>query len=301
MRKLSEEFYGSLINEDGILFPILQAVKCDFTLDLEIRHDYIDIYYRGGCISSINRSSKDEIYAVKFNHKYLSTIISPFRAVIKYQEEAKEWVMNYPKVKHQMDLWFTKHKKSERDYQQRIVYENNLGTCSNDTDYYICDIEYKHKQCEFDLIGIKWLSTSESRKRCDSLGLSIIELKYGDKSISVPSGILKHYNDMANFIRNKEKVHYLKAEMLELFRQKHKLGFINVKKVIQSIENPTIEVLFILANHKPASRQLLNELEKIRHDDSLFDLKFAYSNFMGYGIYDKNLYTLSQMKDKLKG
>ena len=42
-RGLSDQFIKDL--NDGVLSPILEAVKNDNNLILEIRNDYIDIYY----------------------------------------------------------------------------------------------------------------------------------------------------------------------------------------------------------------------------------------------------------------
>jgi len=45
-RRLSDRFMKDL--KSGLLQPLLQRVHDDPTLELEIRDDYINVYYRGG-------------------------------------------------------------------------------------------------------------------------------------------------------------------------------------------------------------------------------------------------------------
>ena len=52
MRGINHKFTYDLQN--GELKQFLDLVKNDSTLDLEIREDYISIYYRGGCIYIID-------------------------------------------------------------------------------------------------------------------------------------------------------------------------------------------------------------------------------------------------------
>ena len=47
MRKLNDIFLNDL-KEGGRLFPLTDAVKSDPSLCLELRGDYVNVYYRGG-------------------------------------------------------------------------------------------------------------------------------------------------------------------------------------------------------------------------------------------------------------
>jgi formylglycine-generating enzyme required for sulfatase activity len=39
-----------------------------------------------------------------------------------------------------MDLWFGNHPKNERECQQLMLWENNIGNSAKSTDYFICDM-----------------------------------------------------------------------------------------------------------------------------------------------------------------
>jgi hypothetical protein len=71
MRGLSTTFITDL--SGGLLNPILERVKNDSTLCLEIREGYINIYYRGGNIIEIREKKLGKYYA-SFDVKYISII-----------------------------------------------------------------------------------------------------------------------------------------------------------------------------------------------------------------------------------
>ena len=50
-RQISEKMLNAFLSGD--LSPLLEAVKKDDTLDLELRGDSVNIYYRGGSIFKI--------------------------------------------------------------------------------------------------------------------------------------------------------------------------------------------------------------------------------------------------------
>jgi hypothetical protein len=205
-----------------------------------------------------------------------------------------------PLLKEQMDFWFAKHPKAEREFQQLIVRENNFQGPFNETDYYIFDIEYDTKdKSRFDLIAARWPSTAKDHKIKEA-GLSIIEMKYMEGALSGKSGMKKHIDDLKKYFSNKPIIDDLKKEMLKVFKQKHDLGLIKSKHPLSIINDVKPEVIFISANHKPASKKLYDELTAIIPIlvDAPFDLKIATSNFMGYGLYLQSIYDLNTFLDK---
>ncbi len=66
-RAISQEFLDSLQN--GKLSPILEVVKKDRTLDLEMRGNVIDIYYQGAKLLSITEKGNGEYDFGEMNKK----------------------------------------------------------------------------------------------------------------------------------------------------------------------------------------------------------------------------------------
>jgi hypothetical protein len=69
MRALSQTFMANLLNQDGLLRPILERTKQDHTLMVSIREGYINIYYRGGNILRVKEHHSGS-YNAFFDNEY---------------------------------------------------------------------------------------------------------------------------------------------------------------------------------------------------------------------------------------
>ena len=112
-----------------------------------------------------------------------------------------------------------------------------------------------------------------------------------------PFATLKHYHDFDRFRSTSGNVNSLKSEMINLFRQKRDLGLIPClsksgnKNQINNFADE-IELIFLIANHDPASLKLKNEL-KLLPSNQVF---FISSNFLGYGLFENNKRNLSDFQ-----
>ena len=59
------------------------------------------------------------------------------------------------------------------------------------------------------------------------------------------------------------------------------------------------EVIFLLANHNPRSRKLLEVLRDVENPSD-YDLRFFVSSFAGYGMHDACMLTLDEFKAHLE-
>ena len=299
-RGISEKFLKDL--RSGELRPVLETVLCDDTLCLEIRNDYINIYYRGGNMLRI--IEKPSGYKAEFDMKYCEhkTAESKFKQQISEAKTIFNYITIIPFIKAEMDFYFHEHPKLERECQQLILRENNSTSLANDTDYYIADIEYANSQngSRFDMLAVKWPSTSVARKNSLGLSLSFIEVKYGDNALVGAAGLSKHFADMESFL-SADYADGIFTEVETMLNQKIELGLVNglresTKISLDRDKKPEFVLLF--ANHKPASSVLKRELETIINTDiykrlySLADTKIAVSNYMGFGLYENGVISL---------
>jgi len=290
MRSLSQVFLNNLKN--GTLKPLVDYVKNDNTLDIEIRDNYFNIYYRGGNILKVSDNKKGNPF--HFDKKYLKNHPFLLFQTIDNFKTNQNWNDFFPLAKQAMDYYFTKDKKQEREFQQLVIRENNNSSIANGTDYFIIDIEYdNHDNARFDLIAVEWPSNASTRKLAKGFKpkLVVIEMKYGDGAFKGSAGIQKHINDFYKFISNPTQVKKFMDEMIEVFIQKRDLGLIPCLSGIGKTNSNAvtafandIELAFLIANHDPASLILKNELTGIPCQD----IKFFTSNFMGYGLYNEN-------------
>lgn len=300
-RLLSTTFITDLL--DGRLGELLEYVKCDNSLDIEIRENYINIYYRGGNALKVTELSPNN-YAYHFDNEYLK--IAKFISVetIDLYKSNSAWNKYFPLVKQAMDFYFTKSCKEEREFQQLVVRENNYSSFSNSTDYFILDIEYdNHKNARFDIVAIEWESNASARKLIRNCRpkLVVIEMKYGDGALKGTAGMTKHINDFEKFISNPQDIDEFKEEMLGVFSQKRQLGVIpclasneNSNPITQFADG--LEMMFLIANHDPASSILQSELDAIQNQS----IKFITSNCTGYGLFKENVFDYCQFVQRFK-
>jgi hypothetical protein len=303
MRGLSDFFLDQL--EKGILLSLLELARKDRTLCLEIRENYINIYYRGGNILKLEeKDGAKGVYMADFDRNYLDKATSRVPKDLPKEltscVDVEQWLSAVPFLKHEMDLWFGRNPKNEREFQQLIVRENNLDKCAKSTDYFICDIEYANDNGRFDLIAVRWPSSGAERKCNTNIGFAFIEMKYSDCALAGNAGLKQHLRDMNEFLSDPKNLRSLKIEMRNVFNQMRRLKLIDNQKDIEKFSNEKPEYIFVLANHDRDSSILKRELEELPLSYPNLELKFAVSNFMGYGLYKQNVYALEDFLVRFK-
>ena len=300
MRKLSAKFMGDLVDSDGVLYPILARVKKDHTLMLAIRENFINIYYRGGNILNLKEHNKG-FYQASFDDQYNKSglLIPDSPTEINNQNDSRSWIDSFPSRKNIMDEYFSTYGKAEREFQQLIARENNNSTISNESEYFVSDIEVAEPYARFDIMAIRWLAAQ--RKNRSNCKAALIEMKYGDSALTGSAGLLKHLKDMEKLITNKDGYSKLLETMESQFTQLDELGLLkfnkgtsNAKVKLNPDEIP--EVIFVIANHNPRSPKLKTILRDPEIDkyaqSQLFDLKFYVASFAGYGLHAKCMFPL---------
>lgn len=300
-RFISTQFIQDLLS--GVLKELLEAVKSDRRLVLEIRDKYINIYYSGGNLMKVEEKAAGK-YKFSFNSKYLvanATKVNIGKQIISSADpmcltQVLVWIEAIPHIKHEMDRWFTKHPKEERDYQQLVLHENNYGGAASDTDYYICDIEHNKDNGRFDMVAVKWPSKSADRKKNNNLKIAMIEMKYMDKAVKGQSGIIDHIIKMDSFLSKSGALKNLSDEMKDIFNLKIELGLLKGIKKIKSFttdQNERPEFILLIANHDPEKSNLESELNSLLNSSVYAsfkhkaNLKIAIASYMGYGLYQE--------------
>jgi len=240
----------------GNLNKMLEIIRNDKDLDIQIREDYLNIYYMGGNIANVKSEN-----SIVFNEFYFylgdtpsthikdnQSIVSELKMkrdllIIKFKN--KEYQEFFNEAKMVMDKWFTKNPNPERKEQHELSLANQYTK----SDYTIIDLEYrvstlssftstyipkgkdKPKNPVFDIIAI-----NKQGKLC------IIELKKGTGALDGESGLQEHWDCYQHSIaRNTEA---FKTEMQLVLKQKQDFDLIDKKLQINS-ETP--EFMFAYA------------------------------------------------------
>jgi len=308
VRALSIDFMKDLKDTNGALYPILERVKQDHTLMLAIRENYINIYYRGGNILKVNEQGKN-VYQAYFDDQYNKSgrTMPGLPTTINCQADAKIWVDGFSRLKEIMDIYFARYGKSEREFQQLVARENNNSSISNESEYFVADIEFTDPgNARFDMLAIRWdASKRKDGSKCQAV---LIEMKYGDGALDGKAGLLKHIQDIDAVISDDDKRESL-LEIMELqFNQLDELGLLNFNRGVSKAKVKLVgnrpEVIFILANHNPRSKKLCLTLDDpefaVYDQNGRYDLRFFVSSFSGYGLHSDCMLTLTEFRELLK-
>lgn len=310
MRKLNDKFIDDLKNENGLLYSLMQFILNDDSLELMIRDNYINIYYRGGNLLKVEQQT--DTYRFTFDNNYLiykKETVFP-NSMICNKDILIQWIEIIPFLKQNIDIYRTTKKSNlEREYQQLIVKECNelKKSISNGSEIFIIDIEYANGNGRFDLIGIEWDRDKATLKGNYKPKLLLIEMKFGDDAIcgknenKKSADIKQHIRDVENFINPKNNnLEQLKNETIIILKQKRELGLFrgmqhNKNEVIDlDIEKPNLIIL--LGAHNPRSVILKNVLDTLPVVVNI-NIKFSVANFMGYGLYADCIYELDEFKN----
>lgn len=235
----NKKFIESLTN--GNLKRMLIVINSDNDLDVQIRNDYLNIYYKGGNIAKINSEK-----SVKFDefYFYLEMKKNPKKEIMHDKKIVQELrnkrnsltkkfkTGNYDdyfsNAKKIIDKWLTINPKPERMEQHQLSISNQYKK----SDYTIIDLEYqvstksdfactfipkgkdKPKNPRFDIIAIN--------KRGE---LCVIELKKGTGALKGTSGLKEHWDCYTESIgRNYEP---FISEMKKILKQKQEFKLID--------------------------------------------------------------------------
>jgi len=282
MRGLSQKFMKDLTLENDKLKMLLSLVRADGALDLEIRENYVYIFYRGRSLYEIKPSGDDYIF--RFDEEN-------YGKGCQWDDKAKELISvgqhleAIPLLKSVIDWHIgTVKQTDEKETQQLIIRENNVMSVALNTDYYIVGSEYRLLTGGIpDLVAVQYNTKSRSR----TVGqIALIEVKFGIDAVTGIAGVDEHITDIERFFANKDGMVSLKEEVTELFAQKTRLGLINVSKPIDRIGDEIPEYILLFADATPKSDVVRSVLVPYKNKEfNGFSLKVAVASMMGYALY----------------
>lgn len=289
-----EEFRGKL-KEDGPMRSLIEIVKRpNSDLVLQIRDNYINIYYQGGNIAKISSETNVDV-----DKNY-------FRQYPSDQSEKEDWRTVNKEVENVKQLFRDKKyedyieevKKAMLNYWENVLKGKGLeekktqhSICLQNDDhseYTIIDLEYQvSKESEFKYRG-KRISPKKiiPTPRFDIIAvrnkdhrLCVIELKKGSQALSSKSGIQEHAESFSNTIGySKQTKKAFLEEMMEVLRQKKE-----DLKIINNIWiNKELEPEFIFAYQFKKGEKMYDTFDKQKELLRYYKNKKAYVDGINY-------------------
>lgn len=299
MRSLNNDFLSAL--REGCLAQLTEMVRSDTTLCLELRGDYVNVYYRGGNLLEVRqRRHSPAEYSVQFDTNYFAAgaeVRLPHRTV-RQTGDLVPWLAVCSNLKQAIDRWLSSVKaNSEREIQQLAVRENNFSAVARDTDYYVCDIEYQSEHGRFDMIAVHWPCIPAVRQRAGDRRLVFVEVKYGDGALDNLHGHVHHVNRFAGDTR---RLSEFKQDMVRVFNQKLELQLIDCGKKLRDFADQRPILLLALANHDPQKPALSKLLDTLPSSPNI-EVRIATASFLGYGLYDQGMYSVQTALSRFSG
>lgn len=294
--KISDTFIKDL-QVGGKLGSILEAVKVNSGLSLQIRDEDVYIYYRGGKVLQIHPEGNNKgDYIFTFNLNYLADDDNSKEAfkiralfndasgrVINKKGENKHRNHQYqdiadilPVICIKMDRWWgIDNTKLEVEFEQLIVRENNISKqISMNTDYKVIVTEYGipgryvgkiNGFSKLDLGLIRYTPADRASKTKEIAELVLTELKYGDNAIVSTEknpGLYTHLKDMLYLVNSGKR--QIVEDFQNIVTQMGELGMMPCLPADAVLsDNIKITLAFIMADHNPEDIRLEHELQTI--------------------------------------
>ncbi|MEA3317575.1 MAG: hypothetical protein U9R54_06420 [Bacteroidota bacterium] len=240
-----EKFLKSL--KDGNLRLMLNVINKDNDLDVQIRNNYLNIYYKGGNIAKVNSENSIEFDMFYF---YLDMKNRP-KKVIKDDLEVvrnlkskrdllirkfknRDYEGYFKEAKGIMDQWLKENPKPERMEQHKFSIDNQY----NQSDYTIIDLEYQVSTLsDFACTFIPKGKDKPKKPRFDIIAINkkgelcVIELKKGIGSLGNTSGLKEHWDCYQQSIGSNYQS--FMNEMKKLLEQKQVFNLIDKRVKIE--------------------------------------------------------------------
>lgn len=288
----NKKFAESLMN--GKLRQMLIAISNDKDLDVQIRKNYLNIYYQGGNIARV-KSEKSVEFDEFYFYLEMKTIPKKYLPkdkikVLKAQRDSLvskfkdgNYEAYFVGAKEIMDKWFNVNPKHERLEQHKLSIENQY----NKSDYTIIDLEYEVSiLCDFACSYIPDKKVKAKKPRFDIIAINkqgklcVIELKKGLGALGDTSGLQEHWDCYQQSIGRNHQPFMI--EMKNLLKQKQDFNLIDKQAEINS---PIPEFLFAYSydNKKPKEDQdkaFQKEYDKVGAIIPILTLPYGTSKLM---------------------
>jgi hypothetical protein len=285
MRELSSGFMHAL--KSGFLSGITYAVVADRDLDLYIRDNYVNVYYKGCSLLKLTEASSER-YKVYIDPKFLEEIAIPD---LVDEETVGEFVAGIPTLKENI----IRHGKTsqEIEYEQLIIRANN-DEARNNSEYFVVDRQYAIKGMRLDLLGFFW--EGKQRRKRQTVAPCVMEVKF-----ALNPDIGQVHEQLASYYEAvKADAAGVAQDAESSFRQRLELGLYcqsparlkAMKTLVFARDIEQFQFILVLVDYNPYSSQF--------DPTKLKDLSFAAQVkvfLSGFAMWGQRLQSVDELLD----
>jgi hypothetical protein len=250
MRQLSPHFMHDLTA--GFLSGITRQTIADPDLDLEIRNNYLNLYYKGNSLLKLSETRLHD-YRIEIHAKFVAGLNLPVRLLD--QASAMRLLENIPQLKQNV-IQHGKH-SLEIEYEQLLIRANNFEN-RNNSDYFVIDRQCVIGKERLDLIGFYW--DRRRRRAGQGVPLCLLEVKFAlNPDIAEVHQQLQRYHAVIQ-----PRLSSLAEEYETTLRQKLELGlYVQSPDRLRAMQTLTFtrdmsqfQFVLILVDYNPNSSRL---------------------------------------------
>jgi hypothetical protein len=285
MRQLSLPFMHEL--KAGFLSDLTQHAIADPDLDLEIRANYVNLYYKGNSLLKLQEARSGD-YRVDIHAKFAKDLDIP--TALTDRSLTAQFLKCLPHLKQHV-IEHGKH-SLEVEYEQLIIRANNFEP-RNASDYFVVDRQYTLGQERFDLIGFYW--DRRRRRAGQEVPLCLLEVKF-----ALNPDIAEVHEQLARYYAAIEpRLPQLAKELQGVLRQKLELGLYRqdaarlkaMRTLTFSPELSRVQFVLILVDYNPHSSLInLGKLKQLPFADQVKIFRG------GFALWQHNVPALTTLK-----
>lgn len=251
----------------GGLAPVLDFVKKDARLRLDIRERRFNVYYRGG--SLLCGDGRSWPWKLLFDTKYFARqpVAPPdLPASFSSVADARAWIAAFPELMRGMDRWWLANRRHERDHCQNMARDNSPRVRNSAADYLVLDLEYQWARRRFDMVAAKRRPTAADPSGWQEPELVFVEVKSDLGVCSGDSGLVAHACGYADVVRAGHAADGIKKEYESLIAQKKRLDLFSESVPFRRFSGtpPGLLVVFVdLDTQAPRLRESISEVQLV--------------------------------------
>jgi hypothetical protein len=214
MRKLSDSFMDAL--KTDFLAPLTVQVREDQDLDLQIREDYLNIYYKGNSLLKLDQVGAGR-YRPDVHTKFTGGVEIPDFVDL---DSTAAFINRVPQIKENI-IRFGKS-SLEIEYEQMIIRANNYER-RNNSEYFIVDRQYVlPREGRIDLAAFYWPGGQRSKGQVVQPCLMEIKFALNKEIQDIHDQVDRYYQAVH------DKAAEIAEELETILRQKLALGLFDL-------------------------------------------------------------------------
>ncbi|MBN1400513.1 MAG: hypothetical protein JXA74_06730 [Anaerolineae bacterium] len=249
MRRLSPTFMREL--KSGFLAGILERVIEDLDLDLHIRDNYINIYFKGNALLKLAEVGPGR-YQPTIRRRFLGASALPD---LVDRATTNAFLAAIPTLKANIARYG--RSSLEIEYEQLIIRANNVER-RNNSEYYVIDRQVVLGGQRLDLLGFHWPAVG--RRRGQTVAPCLLEVKFAiNASIGqVQEQLARHYAavalDPGALVDDAQSVLNQRLELGLYDQPRNRLDAMRTLTIARELER--FQFILVLVDYNPHSSQL---------------------------------------------